>query len=288
MELPVLADHAENTVKAVPGVQGHDLPGYAVLLRHEQVPAGEVLPEALAIPVHLSLDGVVDTLEFCEIFFRDPLHGRVLRAGDVLAEMERIVLGILQQLESRGLHPVQRLLILRGKAHGPLTAGIPGRQMLGKLLQSPGGIPPDAAGAVSDVPVLRQIVVVEPALYRAVLLVEEDLVLRKGYPLPGVGFKEGPGLYAVVVDGVAGPGGVQGQLVGEVDVFVEIFLLQGYQHRFSLSFSGQPAGTAALARTMSLMPSMAATSTVSPLGITAPSALRAVQVLPSAYTAPVG
>ena len=170
----------------------------------------------------------MDPLEFLEIFFRDPLHGRVLRAGDVLVEMERIVLGILQQLESRALHPVQRLLILGGKAHGPLTARISGRQMLGKLLQSPGGIPPDAAGAVSDVPVLRQIVIMEPALYYAVLLVEEDLVLRKGYPFPGVGFKEGPGLYTVVIDRVAGPGGVQGQLVGKIDVFVKIFLLQRY------------------------------------------------------------
>jgi len=120
----------------------------------------------------------VDPLEFLKILLRDPLHGRIVRDRVVPVEEEAVVLGVVKLPESRALCPGFRLPVFRREAYKPVTAGIPLRQIAGKLLQRTRGILPDAAGIKLDIVILRQMVIVEPALHRAIGLIKKDLVLR--------------------------------------------------------------------------------------------------------------
>ena len=172
----------------------------------------------------------MDLPEFLKIFLADPFHGRIVRDRVVPVEEEAVVLGVVKLPESRVLCPCFRFPVFRREAYKPVTAGIPLRQIAGKLLQRTRGILPDAAGIKLDIVILGQMVIVEPALHRAVGLIKKDLVLRPGKSLPGSGDKILLRLDAVEKDGIEGPGGVQGQFVSKINVFVKIFLLQWDQH----------------------------------------------------------
>jgi hypothetical protein len=114
----------------------------------------------------------VDPLEFLKILLRDPLHGRIVRDRVVPVEKEAVVLGVVKLPESRALCPGFCLPVFRREAYKPVTAGIPLRQIAGKLLQRLGHVPPDAGGSKLQIAVLGQIEVIEPALYCAVFLIE--------------------------------------------------------------------------------------------------------------------
>ena len=120
----------------------------------------------------------MDPPEFLKILLRDPLHGRIVRDRVVPVEKEAVVLGVVKLPESRALRPGFRLPVFCREAYIPVTAGIPLRQIAGKLLQRPRGILPDAAGIELDKMILGQMVIVEPALHRAIGLIKKDLVLR--------------------------------------------------------------------------------------------------------------
>ena len=178
MIVTVFAAQGEYLVHTVLEAGGHDLPSHAVLLRHEDGPIRKLFPDPLAVPEHIRLNSSVDPLEFLKILLRDPLHGRIVRDRVVPVEEEAVVLGVVKLPESRALRPSFRFPVFRREAYEPVTAGIPLRQIAGKLLQRTRGIPTDAAGIKLDIVILRQMVIVEPALHRAIGLIKKDLVLR--------------------------------------------------------------------------------------------------------------
>jgi hypothetical protein len=65
----------------------------------------------------------------------------------------------------------------------------------------------------------------DEALHLPVLHKQEDVLAWAFQGLPGAGHKVLPGFHPVVVDVVARPGGVQGQLVGKADIAVKFRFL---------------------------------------------------------------
>ena len=136
---------------------------------------GTPLFNRAALPIQLTYAGERYLEEARRVLAIDSSLRRELQE---ISEMKRGLLKIGTNYAASNLWLPHILPVFRREAYIPVTAGIPLRQIAGKLLQRPRGILPDAAGIELDKMILGQMVIVEPALHRAVGLIKKDLVLR--------------------------------------------------------------------------------------------------------------